>query len=282
MLLGAGTELAALEARFSSSAARRDELAQLVGKVGQFLVAQFQQALDLAVGYGQLHDLAAAVGGDDGQVAVGRARLIIGDRGGPVAGQGDALGRAHRDAAVGAVADLDVHIGRQLVDQPALDVLGAGAVGARHLGARDVDVQGVDLLEQVVDAVDVGADAVVGVLDLARQRRGDALALAEEVLDLGHGAAAQQGRGRIVHRHGEGGVDVVQSREIVVRGGRVAEQLLGVVHGGGDHAGRPVSEAPFRLAAAMNLSVARLMASMLTPTPMPFDTRFDWAIVLRT
>jgi hypothetical protein len=49
-----------------------DELAQLVGEVGQFLVAQFQQALDLAVGDVEGHDLAAAVGGDDGQIAVGR------------------------------------------------------------------------------------------------------------------------------------------------------------------------------------------------------------------
>jgi hypothetical protein len=44
----------------------------------------------------------------------------------------------------------------------------------------------------------------------------------------------------------------------------------------------PLSEAAFRLAACMYLSVARLMASILTPTPMPLEIRFDWLIVLRT
>jgi hypothetical protein len=45
---------------------------------------------------------------------------------------------------------------------------------------------------------------------------------------------------------------------------------------------RPLSEEAFRLADCRKRSVARLMASMLTPTPMPLDSRFDWAIVLRT
>lgn len=45
---------------------------------------------------------------------------------------------------------------------------------------------------------------------------------------------------------------------------------------------RPLSEAAFRLADCRNWSVARLMASILTPTPMPLDSRLDWLTVLRT
>jgi hypothetical protein len=43
-----------------------------------------------------------------------------------------------------------------------------------------------------------------------------------------------------------------------------------------------MSETAFRLADCRKRSVARLMASILTPTPMPLEIRFDWLIVLRT
>ena len=211
-----------------------DQLGQPFRRGRGLDVPQFDQTLDLA-GLDAVEQrplLPARLGDPDfveGGFAGDRAGAIIAERRGPLAGQQGARARPDRNPSDGPRRDPDVHQLGQLANQGRLGCLGARGVAVHGRRPRDLEVQALNLLKQVVGPFDGALDPAVGIfadrLDLA----GDPAGLVEQGLGPEQGVLATGRGGRVLGAGGEGrehGVDLGEEAGVAAR---IPEQGLDAI-----------------------------------------------------
>ncbi len=213
-----------------------DQLGQSFRRGRGLDVPQFDQTLDLA-GLDAVEQrplLPAGLGNPDfieGGFAGDGPGAIIAQRRGPLAGQQHARAGPDRDPSDGPRRDPDVHQLGQLADQRRLGCLGARGVAVHGRRPRDLEVQALDLLKQVVGPFDGALDPAVGVFPDRLDLAGDPAGLVEQGLGPEQGVLTTGRGSRILGAGGEGrehGVDLGEEAGVAAR---VPEQGLdAVVH----------------------------------------------------
>ena len=201
---------------------------------GRLDIPQLNQTLDLArrdaVEQGTL--LSAGLSDPDfveGGFACDRPGAVVAEGRGALAGQKSARACPDRHAANGSHRNPDVHQFRQLADQGRLSGLRTGGVAIDRRGARDLQVQALDLFQQAVGPFNSALDPAVGVFANRLNLAGDPAGLIEQSLGPEKGILTTRGRRWILGARREGRENGVDLREKAGVAARISEQRLDAV-----------------------------------------------------